>query len=73
MKNQPRDQVATVIPLKGDASKPGTNVLEVVGHVLHNAFIRAYLPRLQGVAEDIEGLEFGPASVTDPVTAGAAP
>ncbi len=71
LKNQPRDQVATVVELHGDLSSPDTNFLEIIGNVLRNAFIRAYLPRLQDVAEDVEGLHFGPGSVVDPPAAGA--
>jgi hypothetical protein len=73
LENQPRDQVATFIPLRGDLTGPETDVLTVLGNVLRNAFIRAYLPRLQGEAEDVatDGLEFGPArSVTEPSPVG---
>jgi hypothetical protein len=71
LKNQPRDQVATVIPLRGDVTSPTSDILAMIGNVLRNAFIRAYLPRLQGVTEDLDGLEFGPASITDPVAVGS--
>jgi hypothetical protein len=68
LKNQPRDQFGTVINFRGDVMNPKTSILEVVGNVLRNAFIRAYLPRLRGDATQIEGLEFSPGSVSDPVT-----
>ena len=71
LKNQPRDQVATVVPLRGDLSAPNTDFLATLFNVLRNAFIRAYLPRLQGVAGDVDGLQFGPASITEPPVAGA--
>lgn len=73
LKNQPRDQVATLITLRGDLSNPRTSILEIIANVLRNAFIRAYLPQLQGVTEETGGVQFGPASVTEPPTAGAAP
>ena len=47
LKNQGRDQFGTVIPFKGDVSKPAPGILNTIGNVLRNAFIRAYLPRLQ--------------------------
>jgi hypothetical protein len=71
LKNQPRDQVATLIPLTGDVSSPNQDILATIGNVLRNAFIRAYLPRLQGVVQDVDGLQFGPGSITDPPAAGA--
>ena len=45
-------------------------MLATVGNVLYNAFVRAYLPRLEGVAPDLDGLQFGPGEVTDPVSVG---
>ncbi len=73
LKNQKRDQVATVVELHGDLSNPNTDFIEILFNVLRNAFIRAYLPRLQGVAEDVEGIHFGPGSIVEPPAAGAAP
>jgi hypothetical protein len=70
LENQSRDQFGTVIPLSGDVAKPGTNVLTVVFNVLHNAFIRAYLPKLEGEAEDIDWLKFSPGQITDPTSVG---
>jgi hypothetical protein len=52
-KNQARDQFGTRLSFAGDLDNPGTNILEIVGNVLRNAFVRAYLPRLEGrVAPD---------------------
>ena len=68
-RNHPRDQFGTFIPLEGDLSDPQTNIFSVVLNVLRNAFIRAYLPRLEGVAPDIDWLEFQPGKVTDPASA----
>jgi hypothetical protein len=67
LSNPPRDQLATNIPLSGDLTAPKTNIFTVVLNVLRNAFIRAYLPKLQGnVAEDINHLQFGKGSVVEP-------
>jgi Domain of Unknown Function (DUF748) len=50
-KNQSADQFGTRITLVGDIDDPRTNILEIIGNVLRNAFVRAYLPRLErGVA-----------------------
>lgn len=73
LENQPRDQVATLVELHGDLSNPDTSILEIIGNVLRNAFIRAYLPRLEGVAQNLNGLQFGPGSVVEPTAAGATP
>ncbi len=73
LKNQPRDQIATVIPLRGDLNNPQTSILEVVGNILRNGFIRAYLPRFQGTTPDLQDLEFGPGSIADPLTVGNEP
>jgi hypothetical protein len=57
-KNQPRDQFGTLIPFEGDFSGTTTmNILATIMNVLRNAFVNAYLPRLEG-GEGIEGLEF---------------
>ena len=71
LENQPRDQFGTVIPFKGDVSTPQTNILEIIGNVLRNAFVRAYLPRLHGEATQVEGLQFGPGKVSDPISPSA--
>lgn len=65
--NPKRDQFATRIPLRGDASGAvQTDVLAVVGAILRNAFIRAYLPRLQAEGPLENELKFEPASVLEP-------
>jgi hypothetical protein len=73
LENQPRDQFATFIPVTGDLTKPNTDILAMIGNVLRNAFIRAYMPRLQGLADEVDSLQFGKGSVTDPAIVGAAP
>ncbi|MBC8107077.1 MAG: DUF748 domain-containing protein [Anaerolineae bacterium] len=70
LKNPPRDQLATLVPFRGDMSGPQTDVLAAIGNVLRNAFIRAYLPRLQTGEQGVEGLEFGPPTLADPVQVG---
>jgi hypothetical protein len=62
LKNHPREQFGTVIPFRGDVDNPETGILDTIGNVLRNAFIRAYLPRLEtaGKIED-PSLLFEPA------------
>jgi hypothetical protein len=62
-KNRPRDQVATLIPLEGELGRTRSDILQTIGNLLRNAFVRAYLPRLQGVAADVGGVAFGEASI----------
>ena len=71
LKNHPRDQFGTLIPFTTDlsgATRPDT--LATIGNVLRNAFVRAYLPRLEGGQEAVEGLTFGPAELSDPLSIG---
>jgi hypothetical protein len=70
LKNQPRDQFGTLIPFRGDATAPNTDILATIGNVLRNAFIRAYLPRLQNSGLDAEGLEFEAPSLDAPISEG---
>ena len=57
--NPSRDQFGTLINFTGDASGTTTqNILATVGNVLRNAFIRAYLPRLESGRGEVEGLQF---------------
>ena len=67
LKNPPRDQFGTVVNFKGDLSNPQLSILEIVGNVLRNAFIRAYLPRLHGEATQDPLMQFSPGSVSDPI------
>lgn len=70
LKNPPRDQVGTLIPFRGDLAGPQSDILTGIGNVLRNAFIRAYLPRLQTGEQGIEGMEFGKPSLAEPAQAG---
>lgn len=65
-KNQPRDQVATLIPVSGYLHDPDADIAATLGNVLHNAFVRAYLPKLQGTASEISSLRFEPGSIIEP-------
>jgi hypothetical protein len=70
-RNHPNDQFGTLIPFTGDASgATTTDILATVGNVLRNAFVRAYLPRLESGRESVDGLDFQPPQISDPVTAG---
>jgi hypothetical protein len=75
-KNQPRDQFGTLIPFTSDDSgATSTDILATIGNILRNAFIRAYLPRLEGgeQPELLQGLKFEPPNVSDPVSPGETP
>jgi hypothetical protein len=65
LKNQPRDQLATVIPLTGDLRDPESDLLTILGNVLRNAFVRAYLPQFEGAPPGDADIQFGPGSVGD--------
>ncbi len=58
--NRFRDQLGTVIPLRGDLDDPNVDLLATIGNLLHNAFVRAFLPRFQGLPSVRPSLEFGP-------------
>jgi hypothetical protein len=70
LKNQQRDQFGTNIPLTGDISQPNADLLSTVGNVLRNGFIRAYLPKLENNASGMDGLQFGPPTIADPISVG---
>jgi hypothetical protein len=74
LKNQSRDQFGTLIPFSGDTDKATTtDILATIGNVLRNAFVRAYLPKLQsGVAEG-EGLHFRAPQLEDATSVGDGP
>jgi hypothetical protein len=68
-KNHSRDQFGTLIPFSGDLSgATSADILATVGNVLRNAFIRAYLPRLESGQESIDGLKFQPPEISDPIS-----
>jgi len=72
-KNQPRNQFGTLVPFSGQASgATSTDVLATIGNVLRNAFVRAYLPRLQSGEQEVDGLKFEPPDISDPTSSGEA-
>src|SRR6185437_5180138 len=66
-KNQPRNQFGTLIPFYADTSTSTTpDILATIGNVLRNAFVRAYLPRLQNQYTNTpDNLQFGPPDFTE--------
>ncbi len=67
-KNQPRNQFGTLIPFTSTPSTGASpNILATVANLLRNAFIRAYLPRLQSGSHSVDGLTFQPPDVSSPV------
>jgi hypothetical protein len=46
-KNQPKDRLATIVPISGDYNQKSTDMLSAVGGVLKNAFVRALVPRIE--------------------------
>jgi len=71
-KNWSRDQFGTLIPFTGDASGSNADILATIGNILRNAFIRAYLPRLEEGTDAVDGLQFQPPEVFDPISSGDA-
>jgi hypothetical protein len=49
LENRQREQFGTRITITGELTNPRTSILEIVGNVLRNAFVQAYLPRIEGV------------------------
>ena len=71
LKNQARDQVGTLIPFTADLSgATTTDILATLGNLLRNAFIRAYLPRLESGQEGVQGLQFEAPDLSAPISAG---
>jgi len=70
-KNHPRDQFGTLIPFQSDLSGATTaDILATIGNVLRNAFVRAYLPRLQEGQQGVNGLQFEPTEISEPASSG---
>jgi len=44
LKNQPRDEVATVADIAGPLEDPNANTLQVILRLIQNAFFKAILP-----------------------------
>ena len=74
LKNHPRDQFGTLIPFVGDVEgTTNTDIFATIGNILRNAFVRAYLPRLESGSEKVEGLQFQAPEITDPISVGDVP
>ena len=70
-KNHSRDQFDTLIPFSGDATSATTaDIFATLGNIMRNAFVRAYLPRLEGGQEAVGDLTFQPPELSDPISAG---
>jgi hypothetical protein len=67
LSNPPRDQFGTLIPMSGDLTSPDTDLLATLGNIVHNAFIRAYLPRLEPQKDS--NITFKPGQEIDPASA----
>jgi hypothetical protein len=66
LKNRPRDQFGTLIPFSSDASNStSTDILATIGNILRNAFIRAYLPRLENQAQSSGDIQFSAPDFTN--------
>lgn len=65
LRNWNRDQFGTDIPVTGSLTDPEMGLFPAVINVLRNAFIRAYLPRLDGYTDTPE-IQFAPAEVLEP-------
>lgn len=71
LKNQPRNQLGTLVPFSGTVDTPQPAIFPTVINLLRNAFIRAYLPRLQSGEIGVEGMEFQPARFdNEPISTG---
>lgn len=49
--NQPRDQVATQVPITGNVNQPDTDVWATITNTLKNAFIEAFNKGIEGTVE----------------------
>ncbi|MEO6035230.1 MAG: DUF748 domain-containing protein [Verrucomicrobiota bacterium] len=68
-KNHSRDQFGTLIPFTGDASAgTTTDFFATLGNILRNAFVRAYLPRLEAGQESVGGITFQASKISDPIS-----
>lgn len=74
LKNHSRDQFGTLIPFRGEATGAATtDIIATIGNILRNAFVRAYLPRLEAGQESVGGLTFQPTEITDSISVGDPP
>jgi hypothetical protein len=65
-KNRPRDQFGTLIPFSADATTTTTtDILATIGNILRNAFVRAYLPRLEDGGQNFDNMQFSAPNFTE--------
>lgn len=69
LQNQPKDRIASEIPLKGRIDAPGTGVVDAIVSLLKNAFIEALAPGFKGLEQAITGT--GGASPDAPAKSGS--
>lgn len=67
LENQPRDQLATNIPLEGDISNPDTSVMTTVINILRNAFVEAFQATLDNSISLFDDEEEMPAPLPPPL------
>jgi hypothetical protein len=67
LENQPRDQLATNIPLEGDLNNPDTSVIATIGGILRNAFVEAFQANLDNSISLFDEEEEMPAPLPDPL------
>jgi hypothetical protein len=73
-RNQPRDQLGTLIPFSTNtAGQTTTDTLATIGNLLKNAFIRAYLPKLEQNSTTYGNLTFEPPDISDPISPSESP
>jgi hypothetical protein len=52
LENQPEDQVATRIPLRGRFERPDVGVVEAIASLIRNAYVEALRPRMELLREE---------------------
>jgi hypothetical protein len=52
LENQPEDQVATRIPVRGTFEQPDIGVIEAIANLLRNGYVEALRPRMELLRED---------------------
>ncbi len=66
LKNRSRDQFGTLIPFSADATTAtSTDVIATIGNILRNAFVRAYLPRVENQPQSTDEIQFGAPDFTE--------
>jgi hypothetical protein len=69
LKNRSRDQFGTLIPFTADASSSTTtDIFATIGNILRNAFVRAYLPRVEQQPQSTDEIQFGAPDFTENIS-----